>query len=59
MSAPGIVIVFPLEGVPVVSVDVMHESEQQRLLDWINDGRPEYAELVFRALALAKAERAA
>jgi hypothetical protein len=59
LSEPEIVIVFPLEGQPTVRIVAMHESEQQRLLDWINDGRPEYAEIVARALELARRERAA
>jgi hypothetical protein len=59
LSEPEIVIVFPLEGQPTVRLVAMRESEQQRLLDWINYARPEYGDLVARALELARRECAA
>jgi hypothetical protein len=59
VRAPAIIVEFPLEGPVVVRMAAMTEEEQVRLLDWINDGRPEYAELVLRALELERETRAA
>lgn len=59
MSAPSIEITIPLEGAVVVRLVATREEEQVRLLDWINDGRPEYAAIVKRALELAREKRAA
>lgn len=58
-APPSFLIEVPLEGDLVVRLIAEHEEEHDRLLDWINDGRPEYADLVLRALALERAAKAA
>ena len=58
MSEPGIVIRLPLEGRPQVRFDVLSESEERRLADWLRS-RQELAELVDHAVELATEARAA
>jgi hypothetical protein len=55
---PAILIRLPLEGAPQVIVAALHNGDGERLHDWI-DANPEYVELVRRALALERRERAA
>jgi hypothetical protein len=45
MTAPAVVIRLELESSPRVCYDVMSESEQRRLSDWINC-KPELLEIV-------------
>jgi hypothetical protein len=59
VSAPAVIIELPLEGALIVRLVAEHEEERERLLHWINDGRPEYAALVTRALKLEREARAA
>jgi hypothetical protein len=55
---PGLTILLPLEGAPRVWIDVLNDSEERRLWEWI-DSRPDLVELVEAALELAARERAA
>ena len=55
---PQIAIVLPVEGAPLVRLEAMNEGEEQRMVDWI-DAKPEYGDLVRRALELAEEARAA
>ena len=57
MSAPSIVIVLELEAAPKVRLDVMSESEAQRLNDWIAL-HPELCALLRRASALEETSKA-
>lgn len=54
MNAPAIVIRLELEAAPRVTLDVVSESEEVRLEEWL-DRHPEQVELVSRALELGEA----
>jgi hypothetical protein len=58
VSAPALIIRIELERRPVVYADYLHEGEGLRMLDWLRH-HPAQAELIERALELAKRERAA
>lgn len=58
MNAPAIVIRLSLEARPYVYIDAIHESDERRLTEWL-ESKPQYAELVARALELEREERAA
>ena len=58
MSTPAVVIRLPLEGRPHVGLDVLTDSEQERLTDWL-EAQAAYGELVARALQLEHEARAA
>jgi hypothetical protein len=59
VNAPAVIIRLEYEGPPVVYCDALHDGDEQRLAFWLVDTRPEYGELVARALELAERERAA
>jgi hypothetical protein len=54
---PALTIRLPLEGSPQVRLDCLNDVEQARLLDWLRS-RPDYAELVDRALDLQQRDAA-
>jgi hypothetical protein len=54
MSAPAIVIRLEIESSPVVYADVVSESEERRLGDWLAS-HPEQAELVRLAETMREA----
>jgi hypothetical protein len=58
VNAPAILIVLGLEERPSVRIDCLDESEQARMLDWV-ESHPVYLELISRAFELAESERAA
>jgi hypothetical protein len=51
MSAPALVIRLEVEAAPRLMCDVMSESEEERLIDWL-DAHPELIDLVVRAFKL-------
>ena len=51
MSAPAVVVRFPLEGARVVYVDALAEGELRRLSEWL-ERHPNDGELVERAAQL-------
>jgi hypothetical protein len=57
VSAPGYLILLPLEGRPRVVLDALHDDEEHRLHEWLEASG--YIDLVERALDLADEERAA
>lgn len=57
-SAPAIVIMFPLEGRPLVLASCLHEGDERRLSDWLAS-RASYRRLVDEARRLAGEECAA
>ncbi len=59
MNPPALVIRIEVEAAPKVYVHTLNESEEHRLTDWLTEARPDYGELVARALELADEERAA
>jgi hypothetical protein len=56
-GAPAVVIRLPIEGAPVVRLDVRSVAERERLLDWITS-QLELLEIVARAEDAAEAWRA-
>lgn len=52
--APAVVIRFELETKPRIYMDVLNDSEETRLADWLCS-RPRYAALVHRAFELSQA----
>ena len=57
MRPPAITIRLEVEGTPRVVFDAMNESEAARVLEWL-DSKPDYDELVGRALELELREQA-
>ena len=58
MSAPSITIRLSIEDRLRLSLDCISESEERRLVDWLS-AKPEYLDLITRAIELADEERAA
>jgi hypothetical protein len=59
VTPPAIVIRLELEAAPHVYVHDLDEAEEARLGDWIREARPQYGDLISRALALAEKAKAA
>lgn len=57
-EVPAVLIELGLESAPRVLIHSMNDSEQARVVDWIQ-AHGELAELVARALELAEEARAA
>jgi hypothetical protein len=59
---PRIVIVVELERVPIAIIDAANETEERRLLDWL-EAHPDYPVIIrlafLSALDLMRGERAA
>jgi hypothetical protein len=55
---PAVVIRLEYERPPVVYCDALNDADELRLGFWLAEARPEYGELVSRALDLAARERA-
>jgi hypothetical protein len=53
MSAPALIIRLEVEAAPRLVCDVISESEEERLIDWI-DAHPELVDLVVRAFRLSR-----
>lgn len=58
MSAPSILIRLSLEEKPRLAVDCLTDGEEARLVDWLS-AKPEYLDLVTRAIELADERKAA
>jgi hypothetical protein len=58
VSAPAVIIRLELEKAPAIYHDCAREGDYARLIDWLR-AHPAQADLVARALELARLERAA
>jgi hypothetical protein len=56
--APAVTVVFGLEASPIVLLDALTESEEQRMRDWLH-AHPDYLRLVSEAVDLGEEERRA
>ncbi len=56
--APAVVIRLELEAAPVVYLEMMNDGDEKRLDVWLTEARPEYADLVRKAMELAEETRA-
>jgi hypothetical protein len=59
VTSPAVVIRFELERRPVVYVDALHEEDELRLRDWLDNGRPDLGALIDAAIELADETRQA
>jgi hypothetical protein len=57
-DVPAVLIEFGLESAPRVLIHSMNDSEQARVVDWIQ-AHDELAKMVMRALEIAEESRAA
>jgi hypothetical protein len=56
-GVPALLIIAQLEAAVRVVVGCINEGERIRLESWLENTRPEWRELIQRAIALAEEER--